>query len=100
MVMFSAGHGDAGAKDTVANIMANGEFVVHIVSHEIRDKMNVCAIAYPHGIDEIEKAFASAGSSGDADAGLSQRLLATLPLKGLHWINFNRQDITLTTLLQ
>ena len=29
-------------------------------------------------IDEIEKGFASAGSSGDADAGLSQRLLATL----------------------
>jgi AAA+ superfamily predicted ATPase len=29
-------------------------------------------------IDEIDKAFASAGSSGDADAGLSQRLLATL----------------------
>jgi hypothetical protein len=29
-------------------------------------------------IDEIEKAFASAGSSGDADAGLSHRLLATL----------------------
>lgn len=30
-------------------------------------------------IDEIEKAFASAGASDDADAGLSQRLLATLP---------------------
>jgi AAA+ superfamily predicted ATPase len=29
-------------------------------------------------IDEVEKAFASAGSSGDADAGLSQRLLAAL----------------------
>src|SRR5258708_9941001 len=29
-------------------------------------------------IDEIEKAFASAGSSGDAGAGLSQRLLATV----------------------
>lgn len=29
-------------------------------------------------IDEIEKAFAAAGTSGDADAGLSQRLLATL----------------------
>src|SRR5262249_42196542 len=29
-------------------------------------------------IDEIEKAFASAGTSGDADAGLSQRLVATL----------------------
>lgn len=29
-------------------------------------------------MDEIEKGFASAGTSGDADAGLSQRLLATL----------------------
>lgn len=29
-------------------------------------------------IDEIEKAFASGSASGDADAGLSQRLLATL----------------------
>jgi ATP-dependent 26S proteasome regulatory subunit len=29
-------------------------------------------------IDEIEKAFASAGTSGEADAGLSQRLLASL----------------------
>jgi SpoVK/Ycf46/Vps4 family AAA+-type ATPase len=29
-------------------------------------------------IDEIEKAFASSRTSGDADAGLSQRLLATL----------------------
>jgi len=29
-------------------------------------------------IDEIEKAFASASSGGDSDAGLSQRLLATL----------------------
>jgi AAA+ superfamily predicted ATPase len=29
-------------------------------------------------IDEIEKAFASAGASGDADAGLSQRIVATL----------------------
>lgn len=29
-------------------------------------------------IDEIEKAFASAGASSDADAGLSQRLLATM----------------------
>ncbi len=29
-----------------------------------------------------------------------QRLLAKLPLKGLHWINFNRQNITLTTLMR
>jgi GxxExxY protein len=28
-----------------------------------------------------------------------QRLLATLPLKGLHWVNFNHREITLTTLI-
>src|ERR1700689_3913640 len=39
-------------------------------------------------VDEIEKAFASAGTSGDADARLSQRLLATL----LTWMQ-DRQSI-------
>src|SRR5437667_9245599 len=42
-------------------------------------------------IDEIEKAFASAGSSGDADAGLSQRLLATL----LTWIEDRESGVFL-----
>jgi SpoVK/Ycf46/Vps4 family AAA+-type ATPase len=41
---------------------------------ELAEKMSPLVL----WIDEIEKAFASAGSSGDADAGLSQRLLATL----------------------
>lgn len=27
-----------------------------------------------------------------------ERLLAMLPLKGLHWINFNHRDISLITL--
>jgi len=42
-------------------------------------------------IDEIEKAFASAGSSGDADAGLSQRLLATL----LTWMQDRERGVFL-----
>jgi ATP-dependent 26S proteasome regulatory subunit len=42
-------------------------------------------------IDEIEKAFASAGSSGDADAGLSQRLLATL----LTWMQSRESGVFL-----
>jgi SpoVK/Ycf46/Vps4 family AAA+-type ATPase len=44
-------------------------------------------------IDEIEKAFASAGSSGDADAGLSQRLLATL----LTWMQDHQSNVFLAT---
>jgi AAA+ superfamily predicted ATPase len=42
-------------------------------------------------IDEIEKAFASAGSSADADAGLSQRLLATL----LTWMQDRQSGVFL-----
>ena len=42
-------------------------------------------------IDEIEKAFASAGTSGEADAGLSQRLLATF----LTWMQDREGDVFL-----
>lgn len=42
-------------------------------------------------IDEIEKAFASAGTSGEADGGLSQRLLATL----LTWMQERESDVFL-----
>ena len=56
MLMFSAGDGDKGAKHTIENIMETGDFVVHIVSHEICNPMNVCAVSYPRGVSEIEKA--------------------------------------------
>ena len=56
MLMFSVGAKDGGAKDTVANIRELPEFVVHIVSDAIKEKMNVCAIDYPRGVNEIEQA--------------------------------------------
>jgi len=56
MLMFSVG-GRAGAgKDTVRNIREVPEFVVHIVSDAIKDQMNICAVDYPLGVNEIEKA--------------------------------------------
>lgn len=56
MIMFSVGDKDSGAKDTVRNIRETPEFVVHIVSDAIRDKMNVCAVDYPPEVSELEKA--------------------------------------------
>lgn len=57
MVMFSVGaKGGSGAKDTVANILEIPEFVVHIVSDAIKEKMNICAIDYPRGVNEIAEA--------------------------------------------
>ena len=56
MLCFSVGNKVSGAKDTVANIRDCPEFVVHIVSDAIKDQMNVCAVDYARGINELEKA--------------------------------------------
>ena len=56
MLMFSVGDKDGGAKDTIANILEIPEFVVHIVSDAIKEKMNICAIDYPRGVSEIAEA--------------------------------------------
>ena len=56
MLMFSVGAKDGSAKDTYANILEIPEFVVHIVSDAIKEKMNVCAIDYPRGVNEISEA--------------------------------------------
>lgn len=56
MLSFSVGNKGGGAKDTVANIRHCPEYVIHIVSDAIKDRMNVCAVDYPRGIDEIKEA--------------------------------------------
>jgi flavin reductase (DIM6/NTAB) family NADH-FMN oxidoreductase RutF len=47
---------DGQEKDTAVNIRANGEFVVNLVSAENANAMNVTAINFPHGVDELVQA--------------------------------------------
>lgn len=56
ILSFSVGNKGDRAKDTVENIRECPEFVVHIVSDAIKDKMNVCAVEYPRGVNEITEA--------------------------------------------
>jgi flavin reductase (DIM6/NTAB) family NADH-FMN oxidoreductase RutF len=63
MLMFSVSDRQGAAKDTLANILEVPEFVVHIVSDAIKEKMNVCAIDYPRGVDEIAEAGFTAVAS-------------------------------------
>lgn len=56
MLMFSIGDRGGAAKDTLANILEIPEFVIHIVSDAIKEKMNVCAIDYPRGVNELAEA--------------------------------------------
>ncbi|GGJ08006.1 flavin reductase family protein [Neoroseomonas lacus] len=43
-------------KDTLANIEATGQFVVNLVSAENAAQMNITAIDFPHGVDELAEA--------------------------------------------
>ncbi len=43
-------------KDTLANILNTGEFVVHIVPHSMKDAMNVTSGGYPPNDDEFKRA--------------------------------------------
>jgi len=45
---------DGTRKDTLLNIEAVKEFVVHVVSEEFAEKMNICAAEYPPEVDEFE----------------------------------------------
>lgn len=89
MIMFSvADKAGGGAKDTIANILEIPEFVVHIVSDAIKEKMNVCATDYPRGVDEMAEAGFTALPSkkvrppriAEAPVALECRLLQMLEL--------------------
>jgi flavin reductase (DIM6/NTAB) family NADH-FMN oxidoreductase RutF len=54
----------AGApKDTVRNIRRLREFVVNLVDEAIAERMNVCAVDFPEGIDELAEAGLTAAPS-------------------------------------
>jgi len=43
-------------KDTARNIRQAGEFVVNVVTEDIADAMNICAIEFPSGVSELGEA--------------------------------------------
>ncbi len=43
-------------KDTARNIRRTGEFVVNIVTEDLAQQMNVCAVDFPTGTSELEMA--------------------------------------------
>src|SRR6202049_3216913 len=45
-----------GWKDTERNIRDTGEFVVNLVDEAIAERMNVCDVAFPTGVNELEMA--------------------------------------------
>jgi flavin reductase (DIM6/NTAB) family NADH-FMN oxidoreductase RutF len=48
--------GDGSTKDTTRNIRVSGEYVIHVVSEDIAEAMNVCAVDFPAEMSEIDLA--------------------------------------------
>src|ERR1700722_17282963 len=60
-------------KDTVRNIRDTGEFVVNLVDEAIAEAMNVCAIDFPEGVDElVEAGLTAAHSPTGAPPGIAE----------------------------
>lgn len=49
-------HPEKGLKDTAENILATGEFVAHLVPHQMAEAMNVTCVDAPPGTDELKLA--------------------------------------------
>lgn len=54
---------EGGLKDTVRIIRATREFVVNLVSEEIAERMNICAVDFPEGLNELTEADLTAAPS-------------------------------------
>lgn len=56
VVCVGMGLRDGEPKDSLANIRANGEFVVNLVSAELAQAMNTTAVPFAPDVNELEKA--------------------------------------------
>jgi flavin reductase (DIM6/NTAB) family NADH-FMN oxidoreductase RutF len=55
-VMFSTTRGNNTNKDTLNNVLANGQFVVNMVTEELAEKMNTTAQIVASDVDEFQLA--------------------------------------------
>jgi flavin reductase (DIM6/NTAB) family NADH-FMN oxidoreductase RutF len=83
--------GDGSTKDTTRNIRATGEYVIHVVSEDIAEAMNVCAVDFPAEMSEIELAGFTLKPSrvvapptiAEAPVALECRLMQIIPVSAI-----------------
>jgi flavin reductase (DIM6/NTAB) family NADH-FMN oxidoreductase RutF len=63
ILSFSGQHVEGGAKDTLSNIEASGEFVVNMVTEQLTDAMNTTCADLPRDVDELALAGLTAAPS-------------------------------------
>lgn len=77
-VLFSPLTRSGGAKDTLANVRATGEFTVNIVSFDLAEPMNLSSGSHPPDVDEFGVSGLTAVSGANVEAPLVAEARANL----------------------
>ncbi len=82
-------------KDTAQNIRQTREFVVNVVSEELAEAMNLCAIDFPPGVNELELAQLETAPSLVVKVPRIKRAPASLECREFSTIEIGRSRIVL-----
>ena len=95
IVGFGVAPGPYGVKDTARAAAESGEFVVNVVTQDLAEQMNVCAIDFPPGVNELEQAGLTAAPSTAVSVPRIAQAHAALECKLFQVIDVERSKIVL-----
>jgi len=82
-------------KDTAQNIRQTREFVVNVVNEEMAEAMNVCAVDFPPGVNELEVAKVETVASSVVSVPRIRRAPASLECREFSTTEIGRSRIVL-----
>ena len=82
-------------KDTAQNIRQTREFVVNVVTEELAEAMNICAVDFPPGVNELEAAGLETAPSTVVSVPRIRRSPASLECREFSTIEVGRSRIIL-----
>jgi flavin reductase (DIM6/NTAB) family NADH-FMN oxidoreductase RutF len=86
-------------KDTAQNIRNTHEFVINVVNEDIAAQMNICAIDFPPGINELEKAGLTTVPSAVVGVPRIAEAAAALECRELTTLEVGRSRVILGTVV-
>ena len=90
-VAFSASDREDGPKDTVSNVTAHPEFIVHIVSHNLVDQMNTTCAEFGADVDEFAEAGLASVPGTVVDVPRVAEALVAMECRVSHHITLGEQ---------
>ena len=82
-------------KDTAQNIRQTREFVINVVNEALAEAMNVCAVDFPQGVNELEIAGVETAPSSVVSVPRIRRSPASLECREYSTIEIGRSRIVL-----